>query len=79
MIVRSDRQCRLWPEGLAHYVEVHAVRLPDEFIDHMRSRGWRVPAEPIARWADRAVADRPGVDFSFWIAWSFRMGASASA
>jgi hypothetical protein len=69
----------LWPEGLAHYVEVHAVRLPDEFIDHMRSQGWRVSAEPIARWVDRAVADRPGVDFSFWIAWSCRMAASASA
>jgi hypothetical protein len=69
----------VWPEGLAHYVEVHSVRLPDEFIDHLRSQGWRVPAEPIARWVDRAAADRPGVDVSFWIAWSFRMGASASA
>jgi hypothetical protein len=69
----------VWPEGLAHYVEVHAVRLPDEFIDHMRSQGWRVPAEPITRWVDRAAADRPQVNFSFWIAWSFRMGASASA
>jgi hypothetical protein len=55
----------VWPEGLAHYVEVHSVRLPDEFIDHMRSQGWRVPVEPITRWVDRAVADRPGVDFSF--------------
>jgi hypothetical protein len=36
-------------------------------------------AEPITRWADRAVADRPGVDFSFWIEWSRRMGASAPA
>ena len=26
----------LWPEGLAHYLECHDVRLPDEFIDHMR-------------------------------------------
>ena len=24
----------LWPEGLAHYVEEHAVRLPREFVDH---------------------------------------------
>jgi hypothetical protein len=34
----------LWPEGLAHYVERHSVRLPDEFIQTMRSHSWQVPA-----------------------------------
>ena len=24
----------VWPEGLAHYVAQHAVRLPDEFVRH---------------------------------------------
>jgi hypothetical protein len=24
----------LWPEGLAHYVEDHGVRLPEEFVQH---------------------------------------------
>ena len=24
----------VWPEGLAHYVDVHFIRLPDEFIEH---------------------------------------------
>jgi hypothetical protein len=24
-----------WPEGLAHYVEVHAVRLPREIVRHV--------------------------------------------
>ena len=24
----------VWPEGLAHYIEKHAVRLPDEFVAH---------------------------------------------
>ena len=24
----------MWPEGLAHYVAEHSVRLPDEFISH---------------------------------------------
>src|SRR5262245_48523055 len=33
----------LWPEGLAHYVERHSVRLPDEFIQTMRSHSWPVP------------------------------------
>jgi hypothetical protein len=26
----------VWPEGLGHYVEEHDVRLPDEFVDHVR-------------------------------------------
>ena len=26
----------LWPEGLYHYVEDHNVRLPKEFISHIR-------------------------------------------
>jgi hypothetical protein len=25
----------LWPEGLAHYVRDHAVRLPDRFLVHV--------------------------------------------
>jgi hypothetical protein len=33
----------LWPEGLAHYVEKHSVRLPDEFIECMRLRSWQPP------------------------------------
>ncbi|GAA2788193.1 hypothetical protein RMN57_36955 [Kitasatospora sp. CM 4170] len=28
----------LWPEGLAHYVLDHGVRLPAEFIDHIEQR-----------------------------------------
>ena len=28
----------LWPEGLAHYVREHAVRLPQEVIQHISSR-----------------------------------------
>jgi hypothetical protein len=30
----------LWPEGLAHYVKLHDVRLPDEFLEHIRNRGY---------------------------------------
>jgi hypothetical protein len=67
----------VWPEGLAHYVERHSVRLPHELIDHMRSQAWRVPAELITRWVDRAETDRPQVDITFWIEWSRRMSVSA--
>jgi hypothetical protein len=25
----------LWPEGYAHYLEIHAVKPPQDFIDHV--------------------------------------------
>ena len=28
----------LWPTGLVHYVEAHAVRLPGEFVEHAMKR-----------------------------------------
>ncbi len=28
----------LWPEGLAHYVREHSVKLPDEVLAHVRRR-----------------------------------------
>jgi hypothetical protein len=31
----------VWPEGLAHYVQCHDVRLPDDLVLHMRARGFR--------------------------------------
>lgn len=34
----------IWPEGLAHYVEHHFVRLPDELIEDAKKNGFRVPA-----------------------------------
>lgn len=33
----------LWPEGLAHYVEQHHVKLPDDFVAHMRQNAFAVP------------------------------------
>ena len=33
----------LWPEGFSHYVEVHSVRLPSEFLDHLQLRGFAYP------------------------------------
>jgi len=37
----------VWPEGLAHYVEVHDVLLPSEFVDHARNNGFLIPADVI--------------------------------
>lgn len=35
----------VWPEGLAHYVERHLIRLPEEFITHICALGFRQPTE----------------------------------
>ena len=36
----------LFPEGLSHYVRVHAVRPPTEFLEHLRANNYRVPRLP---------------------------------
>ena len=51
-----------WPEGLAHYITVHDVRLPDEFVDHMRDLDWTVPQCDVE-------FDRDDRDFDGWIEW----------
>ena len=33
----------VWPEGLSHYIEAHAVGLPFEFLDHLQQRGFKYP------------------------------------
>jgi hypothetical protein len=50
-----------WPEGLAHYVEVHHVRLPDEFVAHAVSRHFE-PAPRPSRGTE--------LDYSFWLTWA---------
>ena len=36
----------LWPEGLAHYVEDHGVRLPSEFVEHVLAFDEDVEMDP---------------------------------
>lgn len=39
----------LWPAGHAHYVGTYAVRLPEDFVTHVRVAGHRVvPLDPYA-------------------------------
>jgi hypothetical protein len=54
----------IWPDGLAHYVEVHGVPLPEEVIETMRANSWVPPVEPPTS-ADR----RYEIDNSFWEEW----------
>jgi hypothetical protein len=36
----------LFPEGLVHYVRHHALKPPQDFLEHMRQCGFRVPELP---------------------------------
>jgi hypothetical protein len=53
-----------WPEGLAHYVEAHDVRLPDHFIAHALANAPRTPPSV------RRIDDAP------WFAWGKARGAA---
>ncbi|WP_240911526.1 hypothetical protein [Paludisphaera soli] len=80
----------VWPEGLAHYVERHAVRLPEEFVEDMRSRSWTVPELPEEPDVEAEGEDEgededevpQGVyyveDYSFWISWAEREAGRSS-
>lgn len=50
----------VWPEGLAHYMDVHDVLLPSEFVDNARNNGFQIPADSI-------TAYEKSYDKSFWI------------
>jgi hypothetical protein len=51
----------MWPEGLAHYVEHHAVGLPDPFVEFARARGFELRFDGL---------DQPAQgDLGFWTEW----------
>src|SRR5262245_41076878 len=57
-----------WPEGLAHYVESHAIALPDQFLEHARANEFRVP--------ENASGPRDAYgDETLWEAWADSRGA----
>jgi hypothetical protein len=55
----------VWPEGLAHYVEQHGVRLPEEVVD-IAGRG--VAADVGLEWFSTAILESDGVsiDAQWW-------------
>lgn len=53
----------IWPEGLSVYVGRFQVRLPDEFLKHVRANAFVNP-----RPHPDEVRGR-GIDYEFWIEW----------
>ncbi|MDX1514682.1 MAG: hypothetical protein R3174_13170 [Gammaproteobacteria bacterium] len=54
----------VWPEGFAHYIEVHGLPLPDEFLATMNANRWQVPE------VDESIDPfETGYGLAFWTAW----------
>ena len=34
-----------WPQGLAHYLMVHHLALPDQFLEHVRAQAFHIDAQ----------------------------------
>ena len=47
----------VWPSGLAHYVESHAVRLPREFVKHAEDLTTRLEGDRDEAWWRTAARD----------------------
>jgi hypothetical protein len=47
-----------WPEGLAHYVNEHAVRLPGRFVTHVHKSMHRLGNERPPKFDSRGMRDR---------------------
>ena len=45
-----------WPSGLAHYVEFHEIKLPNEFVRHAESTNWK-PREIVEPIGDHEVSE----------------------
>lgn len=57
----------VWPEGLWIYVERFGIRLPDDMVQHMRSRGFDAPRD-----LDVAALGECPVDVEYWGEWAAR-------
>lgn len=60
----TDGQHFVWPEGLAHYVDIHGLRLPDEVISLMEEPP--APVDPVAFEHDLVETRRITIDDSWW-------------
>ena len=54
----------VWPEGLAHYVESHLVRLPAEFLNTMVEHNFTIPIGLDVE----QLLEQP-CSTEFWMAW----------
>ncbi|MBY8871568.1 hypothetical protein K7640_06880 [Micromonospora sp. PLK6-60] len=61
----TDGRHFVWPEGLAHYVEAHHLRLPDEVVGLMDEPPAAV--DPVSFERDLFDTGRLAIDDSWWL------------
>lgn len=61
---QTDGQHFVWPEGLAHYVEEHHVRLPDEVVAVAASGA--IPSVDLTRFTPALASDNLTIDMQWW-------------
>lgn len=63
----------VWPAGLTHYVVVHGLQLPGEFVAHVHANNGSIPALA-ADLVDMLPRLRAAaMDYSFWNRWYSRL------
>ena len=60
----------VWSEGLVHYIEVHQLHLPEDFLATMEENQWHVPE---LEHIDKLLED--GYSLEFWEDWYKRKTA----
>jgi hypothetical protein len=60
----------VWPEGLAHYVSAHSVRLPEMFLEQARNHRYKVTPQQLAEPHPEADGEFGVYDFELWRRWS---------
>jgi hypothetical protein len=59
----------LWPQGLVHYVAVHGVALPQEFVAHVSAKGGVVSDLSDDLRSELIDQGKYAVDVHYWSAW----------
>jgi hypothetical protein len=57
-----------WPQGLAHYVDVHDVVLPPEFVKHAVAAPYKYKVPTLAAGSEEEVSR--SIDCDYWIDWA---------
>ncbi len=51
----------VWPESLVHYVQSHAVKPPEAFLNHMRKNNMKVPRSVDRSAVNQFLSERRGL------------------
>lgn len=71
----TDGRQLVWPEGLAHYVEAHGVRLPAKVVELMRTPPSPIDASAFTR--DLFRVGRVTLDYEWWRCFGTVRGGNA--